>query len=319
MGELEGAAMSSCPSRCGDELDGRYRLLEHVGGGSVGIVYRAERVLHPGRPVAVKLQPPEPPTGDGRAPFHREAAALGRLRHPHVVALIDFLIEGGREPYLVLEWLAGSPLQGLIARTGPLPLWRGLPILEAVAAALDHAHERGVVHRDVKPANVILDGDPAVRITLIDFGLAQIDGHGDPAPEEAAPLHSDAQRTQVGALVGTAAYMAPEIVAGAGATPASDIYSFAVLAYALFAGREPFLGTTEEVLAGHLHHPPPHPETFGVGLPPAVAAVLLGALAKERAQRPATARALVDALRAAGTAPPPPPPGPRHVLMLPCL
>src|SRR5215475_1741336 len=165
-------------------LDGKYRLDDRLGEGAAGVVYRATH-LGLKRVFALKLLKPGPVSDPlAVARFQREAEALGRLRHPHIVDVTDSGIDPGTgTPYLVMELLDGVPLAEL-CRTGPLPLERALPILAAIAAAVDAAHERGILHRDLKPGNILLcqgDGEaPAVKV--LDFGLAEIAGDPLPAP-----------------------------------------------------------------------------------------------------------------------------------------
>ncbi|HEX3552533.1 MAG TPA: protein kinase [Thermoanaerobaculia bacterium] len=281
-------------------LDGKYRLDAPLGEGAVGLVYRATH-LGLKKVFAVKLLKPGPtldPFSVSR--FRREAEALGRLRHPHVVEVTDFGVDPGTgSPYLVMELLDGVPLSKL-CRNGPLPLARALPILDAMAAAIDAAHEQRILHRDLKPGNVLLCGtggkDPSVKV--LDFGLAEISAPPPPiAAVDGEDLVIEQQAgslTATGALLGTPLYVAPEVIRQGRACRASDVYSFGVIAYEMLAGRPPFKGSTREVLAGHL---------AGEPAPGALSAevwnALRASLAKNPAGRPATAREVVRRLRAA--------------------
>src|SRR5262249_31331626 len=157
-------------------LDGKYRLEERLGEGATGVVYRA---LHLGlkRTFAVKLLKASPDPFS-LARFRREAEALGQLRHPHVVEVTDFGIDAaaGGAPYLVMGLLEGVSLADFCRERGPLPLSQALPILAAIAEAVDAAHARGILHRDLKPGNVLLGATPPgePRVKVLDFGLAEL-------------------------------------------------------------------------------------------------------------------------------------------------
>ncbi|HEX3532086.1 MAG TPA: protein kinase [Thermoanaerobaculia bacterium] len=277
-------------------LGGRYRLEERLGEGTLGVVWRARHVaLH--RDFALKqlrtgaLEDPA-----ARARFHREAEALGRMRHPHIVEVTDFGIdpESG-SPYLVMELLPGRTLADLLRETGPLPPERALPLLEALAGAIDAAHEQGILHRDLKPSNIALttdaEGEPLLKV--LDFGLAAVSEPRtpDPAPQEEETAAGESL-TSTGMLLGTPLYAAPEVIRGAAASRASDVYSLGVIAYEMLTGRPPFQGTTSKVLSAHLHAAPPSP-----ALPGIVCEALHEPLDKEPEHRPATAAAFVRRLR----------------------
>jgi CHASE2 domain-containing sensor protein/tRNA A-37 threonylcarbamoyl transferase component Bud32 len=280
-------------------LDGKYRLDDHLGEGAAGIVYRATH-LGIQRVFALKLLKP----GPALDPFsvrrlQREAEALGRLRHPHIVDVTDFGIDPGTgTPYLVMELLDGAPLSELCRTAGPLPLERALPILDAVAGAVDAAHTEGILHRDLKPGNVLLcgrDGEPPA-VKVLDFGLAETGASPRPAAsnEASSGAGADGRLTATGDLLGTPLYVAPEVIRGGRASRASDLYSFGVIAYEMLAGRPPFEGSTREVLSRHLETEPSRG-----ALPGAVWSVLRDCLAKDPDLRPATAREAVRRLRAA--------------------
>jgi serine/threonine protein kinase len=231
-----------------------------------------------------------------RARFHREAEALGRLRHPHIVEVTDFGVDSeSGAPYLVMELLPGRTLADLLRETGPLPAARALPLLDALAGAIDAAHEQGILHRDLKPSNIALTVDAAGEplLKVLDFGLAAVSEpqSPDPAPQETGFAEGESL-TSTGILLGTPLYAAPEVIRGAPANRASDIYSLGVIAYEMLAGRPPFQGSTSKVLSAHLHAEPPSP-----ALPHLVSQALNEPLHKEPEHRPATATAFVQRLR----------------------
>lgn len=266
---------------------GKYQLEECLGEGALGIVHRA---VHAGleKSFAVKLlKTASASTPAALSRFRTEALALGRLRHPRIVEVTDAGIDDATGiPYLVMELVEGTPLSELCRAQGPLPLTRALPLLEQIADAVDAAHRAGILHRDLKPGNVLV-GEAGAKV--LDFGLAELEGHDPPLPGLPG---SSPGLTSTGALPGTPLYVAPEAIRNGEASPASDIYSFGVIAYELLGGRPPFQGTVAEVLHGHLEaEPPPLP------LPPEIRQALGEALAKDPARRPRTAGEVVRRLR----------------------
>jgi serine/threonine protein kinase len=253
-------------------LDGRYRLEQRIGVGGMSEVWRAhDGVLD--RPVAVKLISPGP---DGQhGPVERiraEARSAARLVHPNVASVHDFgtssTLPGRRVPYIVMELAEGETL-AVHLRNGPLD-WRiAVRVCAEVSAALAAAHAHGIVHRDVKPANVMLT--PA-GVKVLDFGIATPTGATDPAPD--------------GMVVGTPAYLAPEQLERAPATPAADMYALGVLLYYSLAGRLPYHAGTATQLLGARRRQPPDPLPEIDGLPPEVAELCDSCLADDPAQRP---------------------------------
>ena len=274
-------------------LAGRYRLEGCVAYGGVGEVWRAtDRVL--GRPVAVKLlrteyaQHPEVLTR-----FRAEARHAGSVSHPGIAQVYDYGEDGAAaSPYLVMELVDGPSLARVLA-AGPLAPAHAMDVLAQAAAGLQAAHAAGLVHRDIKPGNLLVGPSGQVKIT--DFGIAHA--------AWSAPI------TQTGALVGTPAYLAPERVVGGPATPASDLYSLGVVAYQCLTGTLPFQGIPHEVTAAHRHRTlPPLPPAVPAG----AAELVLDLTATDPAARPASAgevaaRAgrLRDALAGHPTAAPP--------------
>ncbi len=276
----------------GDVIAGRYQVEGPLGSGATGVVLRV-RHCETGRELALKLLS-SPASGAER--FRREARVLGGLDHPHVVAVTDSGVadELGGRPYLVTEYLPGPSLRDALQE----PLERGLALqwLQAIAAALDHAHGHGIVHRDLKPDNVVLARARDGRLSpkVLDFGLAR----WWPAERMATAADGPARAlraTGAGALVGTPAYAAPEQIRGANVGPAADVYALAVMAYEMLAGRLPFEGPVLDVLDAHLSGLPPRPPA----LPAELADALLAGLEKAPEARPPTATAFVNGLCAA--------------------
>ncbi|MBI3269014.1 MAG: VCBS repeat-containing protein [Planctomycetes bacterium] len=260
---------------------GRYELLEEVGRGGMGAVYKARQV-EIGRTVALKILL-SGVLADEREllRFRREAAAAAALSHPGIVQVHDFGVEDGRH-YMTMEFIEGKSLHRLLADTGPLHPPEALRLVRLVSEAVHHAHTRGIVHRDLKPDNVILrpDGRPVVT----DFGLAK-------------PV-SDAERvTASGAVLGTLAYMSPEQAAGEqdAVGPLSDVYSLGAILYQLLTGRTPFSGQgTMQILGSILSEDPPAPRTLRPGLARDIETLCLKAMAKEPTRRYASAQAFAD-------------------------
>ena len=268
----------------GSFLPDRYRNPERIARGGMGEVYRAEdRDL--ARLVAIKVLAERFAENDAiRARFTREALAVARLSNaPNTVTIFDVGDHEGR-PYIVMEYLPGGSLADRLEGDGAQPLGRSLEWLGQAAAALDAAHANGIVHRDVKPGNLLLDDDGRVKVA--DFGVAS-----------AADLGSF---TEAGTIVGTAGYLAPEQARGERATPASDLYALAVVAFELLTGKRPFEreSSTAEAMA-HVSAPIPPASEWNPQLPPEVDEALAWGLAKDPRHRYASASEFVEALREA--------------------
>lgn len=264
------AAAAPAPART---VGRRYRLVERIGAGGMGEVWRADDTLL-GRPVAVKaLRPERAADPEFLARFRAEARWAGRLHHPGVASVLDYGEDDGA-PWLVLELVEGEALSGLLRREGRLSAARTVDVVAQAAAALQAAHAGGLVHRDVKPGNLLVRPDGAVKVT--DFGVATTAERGDGDP-----------LTRTGTLLGTVGYLSPEQAAGSPATAASDLYALGVVAYECLAGHRPFAGDNPvSVALQHLRDaPPPLP----ADVPADVAALVLRTLAKDPADRPATA------------------------------
>jgi hypothetical protein len=209
---------------------GRYRLLELLGTGGMSVVYRGfDTALQ--REVAVKVLHPHLllPTGDARRRLEREARAVARLQHPNIVEVFDVADSGSEDAYLVTELVRGETLRAFVERERCWPPELAAAVVQQIAAALAHAHRAGVVHRDLKPENVMLREDGVLK--LMDFGIARV---LDPAE----------RMTQTGALVGSPAYMAPEVIDGQAAGPEADVFALGVLLYWLWTGSLPFSATS---------------------------------------------------------------------------
>ncbi|MGR4853753.1 serine/threonine-protein kinase [Streptomyces sp. LARHCF252] len=257
-------------------LAGRYRLDVEIGRGGMGEVWRAyDETL--ARAVAVKLLLPQDTDVTAASRFRLEAQTAGRLNHPNLVGVLDFG-EYDNRLYLVMELVEGDSLAGVLAASGALPAERVADLAAQAASGLAAAHAQGIVHRDVKPANLLLDAHGTLKIG--DFGIARF--LDDPG----------AALTATGQIVGTGLYLAPERALGQPAGPASDMYSLGCLLYQLLSGRPPFQADTAvALLHQHLDSAPVPPRELGVaGLPPAFENYLLGLLAKQPEDRPTAQR-----------------------------
>lgn len=288
----------------GQIVDGRYQIVELIGEGGMGWVYRAEQILLK-RPVAIKvLQRSYSATAEVGRRFEREAVAVARLDHPNCVAVQDF----GRLPdgslFLVMSYLPGTLLRDAI-ESGPFSMARALHVTRHILAGLAHAHHAGIIHRDVKPANVMLvpyDGDQDFA-KLFDFGIAKL---MDPVEEPAEKL------TTVGQRFGTPAYMSPEQSLGKPVDARTDLYSATVVLFEMLTGKQPFTADDDAgLLVMHAAKAPPTlaecaPE---ISFPAQVEALVRRGLAKDPAQRFASAAehlAALDACAALPTVPRPP-------------
>jgi TolB-like protein/tRNA A-37 threonylcarbamoyl transferase component Bud32/Tfp pilus assembly protein PilF len=271
-------------------LGDQYAIDRELGGGGMSRVFVAvETALH--RRVVVKLLPREMAASVSVERFKREIALAARLQHPHIVPLLSAGDTDGL-PYFTMPMVEGESLRARLARGGELPVAEGLRLLREVASALDYAHEKGVVHRDIKPDNVLLSRGSAM---VSDFGVAK-----------ALSASSNAENsgmTSLGVALGTPAYMSPEQAAASPTIDArADVYSFGIMAYELFAGRPPFAGRSPQaMLAAHVTEPPEHVLKLRPSLPPALATLVMRCLEKNPADRPQTAADIVHALDAINT------------------
>ncbi len=268
----------------GRDLDGRYRIVAKLGEGAMGAVYRADQQAV-GRAVAIKVMSPTlvvDPVVVKR--FLREAKLASRLNHPHAVAVLDFGQTDDGLFYLVMELVEGKTLDREIAQRGAMSPERVVKIGVQILDALDGAHTLQIVHRDLKPSNVMLLDDD--RVKVLDFGLAK----------SLLPDVHNATMTNAGALVGTPAFMPPELVTGRDSDERADLYSLGCVLYTAVMGEQPFVATTvHELIAMHASEPPPPM----VGVPGGLAVVIGKLLEKDPERRYRTATKAREALEIA--------------------
>lgn len=275
----------------GTVIDGKYEILEPIDTGGMAVVYRAQhRLLN--QVVALKLiRSDRAPSETYQQRFFREARLTSSLDHPNIVRVRDF----GRTPegllYLVMDFVEGQTLKQLVQAEGALPPSRAVELTCQLLEGLACAHERGIIHRDVKAGNALVDEEG--RLQVVDFGLAtQMNFDHD----------TDPSLTHVGQCLGTPLYMSPEQAAGIPADHRSDLYSTAVVLYELLSGYPPFTGgSAPEVMRRHCTEEPIQPSAVGEGAPQILDPVVLKGLAKAPEDRWQSAVAFRDALRAAGS------------------
>ncbi|MBC8333128.1 MAG: serine/threonine protein kinase [Anaerolineae bacterium] len=261
---------------------GKYEILEEIGRGGYGTVYRArETVLDVERAVKV-LHPALIADSEFIERFRREAKIAAQLEHPHIVPVFE-LDEYEGSFFLVMKHMQGGSLKDLIAREGRLPYERALEITRQIADALDFAHQKGLVHRDIKPANILFEqeasGETRVVVRLSDFGFAK-----------AIAGTNSASLSASGAMIGTPAYMAPEVWRGKDVTPATDVYSLACVFYEMITGEVLFAGDSPpEVMTKHVLDGPQFPAQWGEDVPENIGDVLERALDQDESKRIAVA------------------------------
>jgi beta-lactam-binding protein with PASTA domain/tRNA A-37 threonylcarbamoyl transferase component Bud32 len=266
----------------GNVLGGRYRLVELLGQGGMATIYRA-RDNELERDVAVKLLRPEYERDpDFGTRFRQEARAAGSLNHPNIVSVYDYGNDQAGA-YIVMELIDGEDLASVIRRTGAVPPRQAARLAADVASALAAAHGRGIIHRDVKPANVLVSRDGRVKVT--DFGIAR--------------AVADAQLTMPGLTMGSVHYFSPEQARGEPTTAASDVYSLGIVLYELLTGRRPWGGDSAAAIAmARLSGAAPLPSAVRAGIPPALDAIVRRAMSRDPAQRYQSAGEMREALDA---------------------
>lgn len=264
---------------------GRYEIVAELGRGAMGVVYKA-RDPQIDRLVAVKTvsmwrQEQEEET-EFRMRFLNEAQAAGRLHHAGIVSIFDVGENPeNKDPYIVLEYVSGESLSRIMAREKKLPLPRALQLAEEVAEALDYAHAQGVVHRDIKPGNILVTEDGHAKIA--DFGIAKL---------------NLAHFTLPGRVMGTPAYMAPEQLSGEGVDGRSDLFSLGVILYAMVTGHSPFQGNSATTVCFKVaNREPVAPSAFDLAVPPELDEVISRAMAKDPEQRYQTGSEFADDIR----------------------
>jgi serine/threonine protein kinase len=274
----------------GQVVAGRYKILSPLGRGGMGVVYKVEHV-HIGKLMAMKLLSGELARHAATVRrFRREAKAVSKLAHPNTVQIFDFG-ESARLAYLVMEYLSGRDFGSLIRENGPLPFTRVAKICAQVAASVAEAHDRGVIHRDIKPENVMVL-DTALQndfVKVLDFGIAQLREGEDLCGE-----------TLAGTVVGTPYYMAPEQIRAEPIDGRADVYALGAMMYKALTGAPPFVGNSPlAVLSKHLTEPvvPLNQRLPGAAIPEQAEAIVAKALQKDRHQRYAHMRELLEDLR----------------------
>ncbi len=264
-----------------EQLIGNYRILEKIGSGGMGDVFRGFDVMLE-REVAIKsLRPEWIAREDVIDRFRREAVAMGKLSHPNIATVYNFLLHEGKY-YLILEFVRGQPLDKILEQRGPLDYTEVLTLLGFVLDGLAHAHEGGIVHRDIKPGNIMVT---ASGPKIMDFGIARI--------------LEQTRQTRAGHMVGTLEYMSPEHIKGLDTDARTDIYSVGIVAYELLTGALPFRKDTDyEIIEAQVHEAPRPLRAVLPRLPVSVEQVVSKALAKDADARYQSAAAFAAALRA---------------------
>ncbi len=286
--DLAAAAPTSASSTnlVGHTIAGQFAIESVIGGGAFGTVYRG-RQLGLDRPVALKVPTREVAADPVMAKrFAREARAAARIHHPGVVAIyaVGELADG--RPYLAMQYIEGQSLAAILA-DGPIASARALPIIRAIASALSETHAAGVIHRDLKPSNIMWqrDRNGDDRLTIVDFGIAV-----------AKPGTADASRLTSNGLIGTPHYMSPEQAHGEVVDARADLYALGCVLFELVTGEPPFEGSGFEVLLAHLGKPAPAPSERNADVPEAIDRLCADLLAKDPADRPASADDVVAAI-----------------------
>src|SRR5579871_4996717 len=272
------------PPQAADEIGrlGSYRILRVLGVGGMGVVFQAEDPKL-GRHLAIKaMLPALAASASNKERFTREARAAAMLEHDHIIAIYEVNEERGI-PFMVMPFLRGQTLEERLKKEGKLPVAEALRIARETAEGLAVAHEHGLIHRDIKPSHIFLEGDKG-RVKILDFGLARRRGE-------------DAQLTQQGVILGTPAYMAPEQASGQKVDSRCDLFSLGCVLYRLTTGQLPFQGADAvATLIAVTTTEPPEPRRLNPNLPEPVSRFILHLLAKNPIDRPLSAHEVVAAL-----------------------
>jgi serine/threonine-protein kinase len=283
------ATVNSTEPRQGQIIDNKYRLESQLGEGGMGAVWRATR-LNIGDAVAIKvLHSGLLNTPNGAERFRREAQSAARLKHPNVVTIHDFGVSHGLL-YLVMELVEGQSLRAFIQKQGPLRSSVIAEIMSQVCSALDEAHSRGIIHRDIKPDNIMVsEASGRHRVKVLDFGIAKM--------LDTSTGSSSGTLTQTGSVIGTPHYMSPEQCLGEDLDGRSDLYSLGVVLYEMLTGRLPFNSPTmRSVIAAHLSQQPVPVSSLNNSITPQVEAVVMRTLSKEKSERQQSAAQLSQEL-----------------------
>lgn len=266
----------------GTMLAGNYEILEVLGQGGMGVVYRGKHSLME-RIVAIKMLLSQLISDTNSVKrFQQESKAAARLKHPHIIDVYDFGISPAGQPYIVMEFLEGTPLSDLIKKEGQIGVERSIKLISQACDALDHAHKQGVVHRDLKPSNIVLTqyDEEKDYVKVVDFGVAKLIEVGN---------NNEGQRlTQAGEVCGSPVYMSPEQCMGQDLDARSDIYSMGIVLYETLTGKLPILGKTMvDTMSKHISEPPvpfnqARPDLY---IPERLEWVVMKAMAKDPAQR----------------------------------
>ncbi len=290
--DAAGALMTACNSilsqadnrpsleDCLEKQIGKYRLLKKIGEGGMGEVYLA-RNEETGREVALKILPSELTRNTQYIErFRREATAVAKLEHPHIIKVYEIDEQDGVH-FFSMEYLGGLTLRSFIDQSGRIPIPEAVAIITDIAGALEYAHSQGIIHRDVKPDNIIADESGAFKV--MDFGIAR--------------MEEGTQLTVTGSIMGTPDYMSPEQASGKKVDLRADIYSLGIVFYEMVTGRLPFSGKTAvEVLQMHLKQAPESPKTINPDIPGRLASVINKMLEKQPADRYASFRHVTNAI-----------------------
>jgi serine/threonine-protein kinase len=280
---------------------GQYTLESKLGEGGMGVVYRASHAMLR-RPTAIKLLLPERSGKDALTRFEREVQRTAMLTHPNTVTVFDYGRTTDGVFYYAMELLEGASLDEIVEVDGPQPAERVIHLLEQAAASLAEAHDAHLIHRDVKPGNILVVDRAGISdlVKVLDFGLVKDVGY-----EARGEATTDAALTKADAITGTPLYLAPETVTAPETVDArTDLYALGAVGYWLLTGTHVFGGSSIlEVCAHHLHTPPEPPsKRLGAAVPADLEAVLLACLAKRPEDRPASAHVLRERLRACAAA-----------------